>query len=201
MSAAHGPQPVTAPAEPTLYGLIAEFENVDSVLAAATKVRKAGYRRWDCLTPFPVHGMDHAMGVRPTILPWIVLIAGLTGLGSGLFLCWWSNATSFDVPYAIRGYPFLISGKPTFSLPANIPVMFELTVLFSAIAAVVGMFVLNHLPRLNHPLLTVDRLRRVTQDRFFIAIEADDPEFDRDATEAMLREAGASAIEEVTEEP
>ncbi|MAE62155.1 MAG: hypothetical protein CMJ49_12470 [Planctomycetaceae bacterium] len=201
MTAAHGSQSAPAPDQPQLYGLLAEFSSVDALLPAATKVREAGYRRWDCLTPFPVHKLDAAMGVRATILPWIVLIVGLSGMFAGIFLCWWTNATSFDLPFAIRGYAYHISGKPFFSLPANIPVIFEVTVLASALAAVIGMVLMNGLPRLNHPLLTIQRTRRLTQDRFFIAIEADDPNFDRQATEALLQEAGADAVEEVTESP
>src|SRR5215217_1593338 len=100
-----------------LVGLLAEYTNVDQILKAARAVRRAGFARWDVHTPFPIHGIDYAMGIKPTILPWIVLGAGLTGLTTGLVLQWWTNA--FD-------YPFMISGKPYWSLPANIPVIFEL---------------------------------------------------------------------------
>jgi hypothetical protein len=105
---------------PELVGVLGEFNDVDSVARAARTVRRAGFTRWDVHSPFPIHGIDYAMGIRPTRLPWIVLGAGLTGLSGGILLQWWTNA--FD-------YPFFISGKPVWSLPANIPVIFELTIL------------------------------------------------------------------------
>lgn len=180
-----------------LYALLAEFDNVDDLLAAARGVRKNGYTRWDVHTPFPVHGMDEAMQVKRTILPVIVFVLGLGGTLSGLFLVWWTNATSFALPYALRGYLFPIGGRPFFSLPANIPVIFETTVLLAAFGAVFGMFILNRLPMLHNPLFRSERFRRATQDRFFIAIEAADPRFDRARTESMLLELKARAVEEV----
>ena len=107
-----------------LHGLVAEFDNVDDLLEACEQIRDQGYTRWDSHTPFPVHGVDQAMGIRSTVLPWIVLVAGVIGLLTGLLMQWWTNAID---------YPLVISGKPFFSLPANIPVIFELTVLFSAL--------------------------------------------------------------------
>jgi hypothetical protein len=191
------------PARPTeskaLFGLLAEFDSADDLLTAAKAVRKDGYTRWDTHSPFPVHGMDKVMQVRPTRLPWIVLIMGLTGTLGGLLLVWWTNATSFDVPYALRGYAFLISGKPIFSLPANIPVIFETTVLLAGFGAVFGMLGLNGLPRLYNPLFMSDRFRRATADRFFIAIEAKDPQFDRGRTARLLQSSGATAVEELEE--
>jgi hypothetical protein len=171
-----------------LYGLLAEFEAVPDLMAAAEKVRDAGYTRWDTHTPFPVHGLSDAMGLRATRLPYVVLGGGLTGGALGLLMQWWMNAID---------YPLIISGKPLFSLPANIPVMFELTVLFAAAGAFLGMLVLNGLPALYHPLLTNDRFRRATADRFFISIETDDPRFDPVATALFLRSLGGSAVEEV----
>jgi hypothetical protein len=180
-----------------LYGVLAEFADEHSLLAAAARVRDAGYRRWDAFTPYPVHGLDDAMGVRGTRLPWLVLVCGLTGMTVGILLCWWTNATSFNVPSALRGYPLLVSGKPLFSLPANIPVIFELTILFSAFAAVFGMLGRNGLPRLYHPLFRTTRFRRASRDRFFIAIEADDAAFDPAGTIELLRDGGAVGIEQV----
>jgi hypothetical protein len=171
-----------------LYGILAEFEDVDTLLSAAHEVRDAGYTHWDVHTPFPVHGLDRTMRVRPTRLPWIVLACGLFGLFGGLGLTWWTNAVN---------YPFVISGKPIFSLPANVPVIFETTVLFSAFGAVFGMLLLNLLPRLYHPLFRKERFRRVTSDRFFIVIEQRDPLFDRERVASSLLEAGATAVEEV----
>ncbi|MFG0251508.1 MAG: DUF3341 domain-containing protein [Phycisphaerales bacterium JB038] len=188
-----------APAEPRrLWGLLAEFEDVDHLLIAAQRVRDAGFKRWDCYTPFPVHHLDDAMGQRPTVLPWITLICGLTGLVSAFLLQWWTNASSVDAaPTFLQGYPFLISGKPFLSLPANVPVMFELTILFAALGTVVGMLALNQLPLLYHPLFKRPRFARVTDDRFFIAIEAMDARFEFDATRELLESLGAAAGEEV----
>ena len=171
-----------------LVGLLAEYTNVDQVLKAARAVRRAGFTRWDVHSPFPIHGIDYAMGIKPTILPWIVLGMGLTGLASAITLQWWCNA--YD-------YKFLISGKPLWSFPANVPIMFELTVLFSAYTAVFGMLLLNRLPRLYNPLFKHDRFRRATSDRFFVVIDASDPKFDEAQTTRLLQDAGATAVERV----
>jgi len=172
--------------EKALYGLLAEFETPEEILEAAETVRDAGYRRWDVHSPFPVHGMDGAMGVRRTILPKVVFAAGAGGAAIALLLQWFTAAFN---------YPIIISGKPFFSLPAFIPVTFELTVLFSAIAAAVGMLVLNLLPEWHHPVFSSERFRRVTDDRFFIVIEAKDPEFDLDRTRGLLKSTRATAVE------
>jgi hypothetical protein len=171
-----------------LVGLLAEYETVDEILKAARAVRRAGFTRWDVHSPFPIHGIDYAMGVRPTILPWLVAGGGVTGLVSGLLLQWYCNA--YD-------YPFMISGKPFWSLPANIPVIFELTVLFSALTTVFGMLGLNHLPQLYNPLFKSERFKRATSDRFFVVVDATDPKFDEAQTTRLLQDAGAKAIERV----
>jgi hypothetical protein len=171
-----------------LIGLLAEYESVDDILKAARAVRRAGFTRWDVHSPFPIHGIDYAMGIRPTILPWLVLGGGLTGLCTAIWLQWYCNA--YD-------YPFLISGKPVWSFPANVPVMFELTVLFSALTAVFGMLGLNHLPQLYNPLFKSERFRRVTADRFFIVVDASDKKFGETETTRLLQDAGAKSIERV----
>lgn len=171
-----------------LHSVMAEFTDVDSLMAAATKVRDAGFRKWDCHTPFPVHGLDDAMGVKPTRLPWIVLAMGLTGCGLAVLLQWWTNAWD---------YPFIISGKPRWSLPANIPVIFEVTVLFSAFTAFFAMWIMNDLPRWFSPLTRKPRFARATDDRFFVVIEAADPQFDGARTADFLSGLGAAAVEEV----
>ena len=175
-------------APPQLTGLIGEFDTVDEVIGGARQVRAAGYKIWDVHSPFPIHGIDAVIGVRPTVLPWIVLIIGLSGLGGGLLLQWFCNA--YD-------YKFLISGKPIFSLPANIPVIFESTVLCSALAAVFGMWGLNRLPLLYNPLFKSKRFKRVTDDRFFIFIDASDGKFDEKGTAAFLTSVGAKAVERI----
>lgn len=172
--------------EKTVYGLLAEFDTPDEVLEAAEKVRDAGYTRWDVHTPFPVHGMDGAMGIRRTVLPKIVFAGGVTGAAVALLLQWFTNDFS---------YPFIVSGKPYFSLPAFIPVTFELTVLFAAITAVVSMLLLNRLPEWYNTVFTSERFRKVTDDRFFIVIEKRDPLFDAGRTRELLESAGAAAVE------
>jgi hypothetical protein len=121
------------------------------------------------------------MGLRSTVLPWLVMGAGVTGAATGLGLQWWANAVN---------YQFVISGKPLWSIPANIPVTFELTVLFSAVAAFLCMFVLNGLPCFHHPVFSSRRFRRATVDRFFISIDAADPRFDREKTAEFMRSLG-----------
>jgi|SRR5665213_3634073 len=171
-----------------LVGLLAEYRDVTSIMKAARGVRNAGFTRWDVYSPFPIHGIDAAIGIKPTILPWLVLGGGLTGLTGGLALQWFVNA--YD-------YKFMISGKPFFSLPANIPVIFECTVLFSALTAVFGMFALNRLPMHYNPLFKSERFRRVTTDRFFIVIDASDPKFDEAESGNLLKSLGSIAVERV----
>lgn len=164
-------------------GLLLELESADALVQACLEVRDAGYTRWDAHSPFPVHGLDRAMGLSPTFLPWMVMGGGALGCLAGLGLQWWSNAAN---------YPFVISGKPFWSIPANIPVTFELTVLFSAIAAFLGMILLNGFPRWHHPVFSSRRFRRATVDRFFVSIEAEDPQFDPERTAEFLRSLGGS---------
>lgn len=174
-----------------LYGYLAEFDSVGALLAACGQVRDAGFTRWDAHTPFPVHGLDAAMGLRSTKLPWLVFGAGATGAGLGLLMQWWINAVD---------YPLNISGKPLFSIPANVPITFEVTILLSALTAFVGMLAFNGLPRYHHPLFQSERFRRVTNDRFFISIEARDPRCRGEETARFLAELGAVAVERLAEE-
>jgi len=180
-----------------LWGLMAEFDSPAAIYEAAERTRERGYRWWDCHVPFPVHGLDKAMGIRPTILPILVFFGGLTGAMTGLFLQWYTNAASiltwFFVP--LRGYEFLISGKPLDSVPAWIPVIFEMTILFSALATAGWMFLLNGLPRLYHPTLKCPRFARATNDRFFLVIEARDPAFTRAKTEEFMKTLDPLSIE------
>lgn len=172
------------------WGYLVEFETVDELMTAAERMRDAGFTRWDCHTPFPLHGLNDAMGLKPTRLPWLVFGAGLTGAAVGLGLQYYTNTLD---------YPLVISGKPLFSLPANIPVMFEMTILFAAIASFVGMLALNNLPQWYHALFTRDRFRRTTADRFFISVEARDSRFNPVQTRRFLESLGGGAIEEVHE--
>jgi hypothetical protein len=170
---------------PAVWGLLAEFASPQDLVRAAARVRDAGYTKWDAHTPFPVHGLDGAMGIRTTRLPFLVLAAGATGATGGLLMQWWMNAVD---------YPIIISGKPFNSLPADIPVTFELTVLLASLTAFIGMLVLNALPRFHHPLFKSADFRRVTTDAFFLAIEADDPLFDRAKTEQLLVSERATRV-------
>lgn len=194
----HPANPPAAVEPEKLFALIAEFRDVDGVYLAAQKVRDAGYRLWDVHSPFPIHGIDKAMGIRPTILPWIVLAFGLAGFLGGLGLVWWTNAVTVPgLPANFQGYEYLISGKPLFSLPANIPIIFETTVLAASFGAVLGMLALNVLPMLYNPLSRSDRFRRATSDRFVVVVQADDPKFDAVQTRKLLESLGPTAIEEV----
>jgi len=168
------------------WGALAEFETAQDIYHACEKVRDAGFKNWDAFTPFPVHGLDGAMGMKDSKLPWIVLVIGLTGTATAITLQYWVHSVE---------YPLVISGKPFFAAPAYVPIIFELSVLFSAAAAVFGMLGLNGLPRLHHPLFRSKRFERVTDDRFFIAIEAVDPSFDLDKTVAFLKDIGATHVE------
>ncbi len=172
------------------WGLLAEFEDVPSLVYASEQVRDAGYEHWDTHTPFPVHGLNDAMGLQPTRLPLAVFAAGLLGCISFLALQWWTNAVD---------YPFLISGKPLFSLPANIPVTFEGTILLAAVTAFFGMLIANRLPAWYHPLFRSDRFLRATNDRFFISVEGRDPRFDLSATRSFLESLGALGVEDIVE--
>ena len=185
---------------PRLVGVIAEFGTTDQLFHASEVVRDGGYTRWDTHTPFPLHFIDVAMGVKPTILPWIVLCGGLTGATTGLamqfYLNGWERAAEI-LTWPFAGYPYLISGKPLFSLPANIPITFELTILFSAFSAFFGMIILNRLIKLYNPLFQSDRFRAVTDDKFFLSIDARDPKFNDAHVRSLLSGLGATAVDEV----
>lgn len=170
------------------HGLLVEFDDPVALEHACEQVRDAGFRDWDAHTPFPVHGMDAAMGIEGTKLPLFVLVGGLTGMTAALLMIWWMNAVD---------YPFIISGKPMFGWPAAMPVTFELTVLFSAFATFFGMWGLNGMPRLSHPLFSNERFRRATSDRFFIVIEKTDPKFDLERTRTFLEGLGGLAVDEI----
>lgn len=174
---------------PVLY--LAEFNTTKDVFHAAEKVRDAGYKRWDVHTPFPVHGMDGAMGMGDSKLGWIVLASGLTGVSCAFLLMWFTNGID---------YPLIIGGKPGFSLPSMVPVMFELTILLSAFGAVLGMLGLNQLPRHHHHVFYSERFERCTDDRFFVSIEAGDEKFDVDGTKKLLESLHPESLELIQEE-
>jgi len=168
------------------YGVLAEFATPAELYQACQRVRDAGFTRWDAHTPFPMHGIEGAMGLRRSPLPWIVLGAGLTGASLGFGLQAWVHTSA---------YPLVISGKPFFSWPAFIPITFELGVLFAALGAVLGMLGLNRLPMHYHPLFKSSVFDRVTDDAFFISIESWDPRFDPSATRTLLESLGARSVD------
>jgi hypothetical protein len=174
------------PAQP--YGLAAVFDTAPAVYHAAEVVRDAGYKFWDCITPFPVHGLDRAMGVRRSKVPRFSFLGGLIGFTTGMSLIWYTNA--YD-------YPLIVGGKPLFSPMFAFPVSYELTILFTAFATIGGMFVLNRLPMHYHPVLKCDHIVRALDDRFLVVIESRDPKFNLVATRALLEKAGGKEIVEL----
>ncbi|MEO8268272.1 MAG: quinol:electron acceptor oxidoreductase subunit ActD [Aureliella sp.] len=170
---------------------MAEYADDNQLLDAARKVKDSGYTRIDAFTPFAVHGIDEALGIKPTILPWFTLCAGFTGLTVALTMEYWMNAVN---------YPYIISGKPYASWPAFIPVAFELTVLFSAFTTVFAMLGLNGLPRFSSPMFSNPKFDRTTDDRFFLWIDSSDKYFNSEKVQSLLSSTGALSVEEVRED-
>lgn len=170
------------------FALLAEFKTTAEVYHACEGVRDAGYSVWDAHTPFPVHGLDGAMGLSRSNVGWVSLTAGLTGASLAFLLQWWVSVVA---------YPLVISGKPYFSWQAFVPVTFEVGVLFAAFGAVFGMFHFNRIPQHYHPLFRSERFARASDDRFFISIEVTDPKFNEESARALLSELGADHLEMV----
>jgi len=170
------------------WGLLAQFETPRDIFRACEKVRDEGFTRWDTHTPFPVHGLEKAMGLSRSKLPFVVAVLGFTGAGLGMLLQWWTSVVD---------YPLVVGGKPYFSWPAFLPVTFELGVLFGSAGAVLGLLAFCRLPRLHHSLFHSKRFEQFSDDKFFISVEAKDPKFDRQATAAFLEELGATHVEVV----
>ena len=177
-----------APATPQPYGLLAEFETAAEIKHAATAVRQAGYQHWDVFTPFPIHGLDEAMGLRHSPVGWFAFLGGLTGFCTGMLMIWFMNGFDYKLP---------IGGKPLFSPVFAFPISYELTILFGAFGSVLGMLLTNRLPRWHNPLFDNARFARATHDRFFILIECRDPRFGPDQTRALLERAGSRHVEMV----
>jgi ActD protein len=173
---------------PPVYGLMAEFDDVNDLVDAVKATRDAGYRQFDAFTPFPVHAVIEAMHEGRNRLPLVVLIGGIVGMVSGYTLAWWTSAVD---------YPLNVGGRPLNSWPAWIPITFETTVLFAAIATVLGMLALNGLPMPYHPVFNVPRFALSTRNRFFLCIEATDPRFDRDQTRRFLERLVPRQVSEV----
>jgi hypothetical protein len=171
-----------------IYGLLAEFDAPEKVVRAARQAYAEGYRRMDAYTPFPVEGLAEALGFHRTRLPLIVLLGGLVGGVLGYALLYYAEVVD---------YPLIVGGKPFHSWPAFIPIVFEVTILFAALSAVLGMLALNGLPMPYHPVFNVPRFALASRDRFFLLIEARDPQFDREGTRRFLESLGADGVWEV----
>ena len=165
-------------------------------MAACRRVRDAGYTKADAFTPFPVHGIDKALGIKPTVLPWIALVCGLTGTTIALLMQISMNSDWLDD----FSYPYIISGKPYVSLPAFIPVTFELTILLASFGTFFGMWALNGLPRFSNPMFTSERFDRVTDDTFFLYIPATDARFDEEGAKALMGDLGGQHIAPVVDD-
>lgn len=171
------------------YGLLAVFDTPADAMHAAEKVRDAGYSKWDVHTPFPVHGMDAAMGIPNSKVGWFTFLGGVTGYTTGMTMIWWMNA--YD-------YKIVIGGKPMFSPFFSFPVSYELTILLASFGSLIGMFLLNRLPRLHHPLLKNRRFcQGASHDKFILVIETADPKFNDQETRKLLASVGSKHIEMV----
>lgn len=172
----------------SVYGLLAEFDSPVELVRAVQRARAEGYQKMEAYTPFPVEGLAEELDSRRTRLPLLVLLGGLAGAAAGYGLQYYAN---------VLDYPLNVGGRPLHSWPALIVVTFELTILFAALTAVLGMLALNGLPMPYHPLFNVPRFALASRDQFFLCLEARDLKFDRQATRAFLAELGPHAVWEV----
>ena len=172
------------------YGIMAQFDTPAATMKAAEKVRDAGYSKWDVHTPFPIHGMDHAIGLKNSPVGWFTFLGGLFGYTAGNLMIWFMNSYDYDI---------VIAGKPLFSGFFAFPVSYEMTILLGAFGSLFGMLILNKLPRHHHPLLKNKRFAKVTHDKFFVVIECADPEYKEAKARKLLESAGASHVEIVEE--
>ena len=184
-------QGVYASREDNVYGLLAEFRHPGALMHAAKATREAGYRHFDTHSPFPIHGMDRAMGLGQSLVGPISFGGAIAGIALGYWLQWWTAAVD---------YPLNISGKPYFALEPAVPIIFEITILFSSLATVAAMLALNGLPRPYNPLFYSERFARATDDGFFMHIAASDDAFDMEETRAFLEENDALHVEVIKDE-
>lgn len=184
--ATHEAPPPKAPTRP--WGIVGYFQQPAEIYKACETLRDAGYRKFDAYTPFPVHGLEVAMGLKPSKLPWIVLTCAITGFSSALLMMIYMN---------VWDYPLVIGGKPFMTIPSYVPITFELTILFSAFGAFFGQWGLNLLPKYFDPVMQHPSFDRVTDDRFFISVSAEDPNFDASRTRSLLEGLGARELSEV----
>jgi hypothetical protein len=176
----------------TLFGLGAEFPSAAALLEAAKKIYAHGFKKWDVYSPFPIHGMDHAMGFKRSRVSLFSLIGGCTGLTTAFVLIYYTSALN---------YPLIVQGKPYFALEPSLPIFFELTILLTAFGTVLGLLLLTLLPRLHHPVFNWDRFQRATDDGFFLVLEVIDPKFDPTASRQLLQGMGGTHITEIYQDP
>ena len=176
----------------TLYGLGAEFSSAATLLEAAKKIYAHGFKKWDVYSPFPIHGMDHAMGFKRSRVSLFSLIGGFTGLTTAFVLIYYTSALN---------YPLIVQGKPYFALEPSLPIFFELTILLTAFGTILGLLLLTLLPRLHHPVFNWDRFQRATDDGFFLVLEVTDPKFDSTASRQLLQAMGGTHITEIYQDP
>jgi len=172
----------------SLYGLMAEFDGPDELLQAAKDSYAAGYREMDAFSPLPIHDLSESLGYDKQRVPTIVLICALLGLSAGFGLQYWVSVIE---------YPLNVGGRPLLSWPSFVPVTFEVGVLFSAFGAMIGMLILNGLPRPYHPVFNVPAFERASSDAFFLCIEAEDPKFDVSETRTFLEGLNAKRVDDV----
>ncbi len=172
-------------------GAMAKFESTSDLLEAAKKMQNAGFKNYDCHSPFPIHGLDKAMGLKRSSLGWLVGLAAIIGTSSALALQWWTSTID---------YPLVISGKPLFSYQAYVPVTFAVGVLLAAFTALFGMLALNGLPRFNHPVFNSEKFKAASDHLFFISVEVKDPQFDETKTIQFLESIGGSDCELLQED-
>jgi hypothetical protein len=190
ISATTLPEPEIEYEEPALFGLMAEFEEHEQLLAAARRAYAEGYRRMDAYSPFPVEGLAEAVGHENSAIPLFTLAGGIIGGLGAYFMQWYAMA---------KLYPINVGGRPLNSWPNFIPVTFELTVLIASVSAFLGVFILNRLPEPHHPVFNVPEFDRASSDRFFLCIEADDPKFEVVETRKFLENLKAIKVTEVTQ--
>ncbi len=173
-----------------IYGIMAEFDSATELVDAANDIRIAGYTKTDAFSPFPLHEIDEALGIKRSILPYLIFAGGITGLLSALGLVCFVHV--FD-------YPIIVGGRPFFSLPSFIPPMFELTILFASSVAVFGMLFLNGLPALYHPVFNVPRFALATREKFFLVVEAADPIYEYEKTKSFMESLKPQEVFDVPE--
>jgi ActD protein len=173
-----------------LYGLMAEFDTPTKLVAAIHKARAAGYRSMDAYSPFPIEEVSEALHIHDRLLPLLVLIGGIAGCVGGFALATWTS---------VIDYPINVGGRPFFSWPSFLPVTFECTVLLAALTTVLGLLALNGLPMPYHPVFNVPQFALATREKFFLCIEATDPQFDRVETRRFLESIEPLSVAEVAD--